>query len=158
MYTDLSNTLPPTSFDPPCLLVHIQSHLAIRDGDFSWISSGTTRYLEQQGIMNNSKSIIERPFTPILLRMFISINIHTLCRIDTSCRPFSRHTSGMFFILLRNRFFSGLLPQNPVAATLSPLPFPLAPSQFQTPSFPFRLSLSDSSEKIRLSRSTFYED
>ena len=33
----------------------IQSHLAIPDGHCSWISSGTTRYPEQRGIMKNSK-------------------------------------------------------------------------------------------------------
>jgi len=33
----------------------LQSHLAIPDGHFSWISSGTTGYPEQRGIVNNSK-------------------------------------------------------------------------------------------------------
>ena len=71
----------------------IQSHLAIPDGHFSWISFGTTGYLEQRGVMYNSKRFGEyyskkkaRSFILVLLRRFISIKF--ICGIDSSALYF----------------------------------------------------------------------
>ena len=67
----------------------LQSHLAIPDGHFSRISSGTTGYPEQRGIMNSSKRFREyyfkkkaRTLILVLLRRFISIKF--ICEIDSS--------------------------------------------------------------------------
>ncbi|RPB04051.1 hypothetical protein L873DRAFT_47782 [Choiromyces venosus 120613-1] len=71
----------------------LQSHLAIPDGQISWIPSGTMGYPEQrkEGFIsrkwkkNEKKGLFPFSYEALSQKIFIR-------SIDTSCRPFSRHT------------------------------------------------------------------